>query len=149
MNTHAYVGDNPLLYTDPYGLWAFGDALPQWLVNASAGFRGTLLLGQGTRLRNLFGVNGGVNSCSSNYGVGMTVGIIGTLVSGEGEAQVAERLITVEGPFEGPKPKPINWGRPIGYPDPVYLEDGCWRGQNSRPSRGGESAPVYKARRVQ
>jgi hypothetical protein len=91
-----HASANPLTYIDPYGLWDW-PSLPQSFVNASAGLGDVLLLNQGIRIRNALGISGGVNECSSGYKVGIAAGIIGTIVSGEGEVQVAERLITSEG----------------------------------------------------
>ncbi len=69
-NTYEYVYSNPLIYIDPYGLWALGDPLPQGFVDFSAGLGDALLLGQGQRLRDLTGVDGGVDKCSNAYDYG-------------------------------------------------------------------------------
>ena len=71
-----------MIYYDPYGLWAFGDPLPQWLVDGSAGFGDVLLFGQGQRLRNLAGVDGGIDRCSDAYKYGEYAGIAGSLATG-------------------------------------------------------------------
>ena len=69
-NTYEYVYGNPLIYIDPYGLWALGDPLPDRFVNSSAGLGDALLFGQGQRLRDLAGVDGGVDKCSDAYDYG-------------------------------------------------------------------------------
>jgi hypothetical protein len=55
--------------TDPLGLWAIGDPLPQGVVDFSAGLGDALLLGTGGTLRDLAGV-GGVDVCSDEYDYG-------------------------------------------------------------------------------
>lgn len=57
------------MYVDPYGLFDL-PMLPQPAVNFSAGLGDALLLGTGSYLRDLAGVNGGVNQCSDAYKFG-------------------------------------------------------------------------------
>ncbi len=70
MNTFTYALNNPIGFIDPYGLWAWGDPLPQGLVDFSAGFGDTLSFGATDWLRDQMDVNGSVNKCSSAYGNG-------------------------------------------------------------------------------
>ena len=95
LNSFGYIGGNPLLYIDPYGLWRLGDPLPQWMVDTSTGFGdaistvATFGLYSTADLRDDLGIDGGVDECSDTYrysqyaGNGWTVGIaIGGLARG-------------------------------------------------------------------
>lgn len=77
LNIYGYVGNDPLGYIDPYGLWAWGDPLPQGSVDFSAGFGDTLTSGFGAfdtslteMAREALGSNDAVNKCSSAYNYG-------------------------------------------------------------------------------
>lgn len=59
---------------DPYGLWAWGDPLPDELVDFSAGMGDTLSLGLTDWARDQMGTNDGVNKCSGSYGAGQWAG---------------------------------------------------------------------------
>ena len=81
-NKFGYAELNPLMYTDPLGLWVFGDSLPQPVVDFGAGMGDTILFGQGQRIRDAFGVDGGVDQCSDAYDYGEWAGIAGSLATG-------------------------------------------------------------------
>jgi RHS repeat-associated protein len=72
VNAYAYASDNPIMYSDPYGLFSIGDLplLPPGAVNFSAGLGDTLLLGFGGNLRALLGINVGIDSCDDYYQYG-------------------------------------------------------------------------------
>ncbi len=80
---YAYVGGNPISYYDPYGLWAWGDPIPQGVVDFSAGFGDTLSFGLTNWARNQMGTNGAVNKCSGYYTAGEVAGVaVDTAIGG-------------------------------------------------------------------
>jgi RHS repeat-associated protein len=71
-NKYGYAEGNPLMYTDPYGLFGMADmpTLPQEVVDFGAGLGDAMLLGTGGYFRDLTGMDGGVNVCSDAYDYG-------------------------------------------------------------------------------
>ena len=87
-NTYAYAYQNPLYWTDPYGLFSTADlpALPQGLVDAAAGFGDGLSGGLTSSLRGSLGIDGGINECSDYYQNANTTGAVGSLGLGAAAA---------------------------------------------------------------
>ena len=72
---YNYAAGDPINRIDPDGLWAWGDPLPQGMVDFSAGFGDTLSFGGTNWIRNQMGTNGAVNKCSGAYGAGELTGV--------------------------------------------------------------------------
>ncbi len=83
-NGYLYAEANPLTYTDPLGLWGVADlpSIPQPVVDFGAGMGDTILFGQGPRIRDALGVDGGVDQCSDAYDYGEWAGIGASLATG-------------------------------------------------------------------
>jgi RHS repeat-associated protein len=74
-NTYVYVYGNPVILFDPYGLWAWGDPIPQSVVDYSAGFGDTISFGFTDWVRDRMDTNSSVNKCSSAYSAGEWTGV--------------------------------------------------------------------------
>ena len=81
LSPYVYVENNPLMYIDPYGLWAWGDPLPDSWVDFGAGTGDVILFGEGQRLRDLLDI-GGVDRCSAAYGAGEWAGVGASFATG-------------------------------------------------------------------
>src|SRR4051794_26230897 len=75
LNTFAYVGSSPLVLVDPDGLWAWGDPVPQGVMDAFVGFGDSVSLRLTGAFRDMLNINGGVNECSTAYASGALVGL--------------------------------------------------------------------------
>lgn len=80
MNPYLYANGSPLMFFDPLGLYGWGDPLPDWVVDFSAGLGDSVSFGATRWLRKKLGSDGVVNVCSSAYtggewaGLGVSVG---------------------------------------------------------------------------
>ncbi|MBA2673422.1 hypothetical protein, partial [Ramlibacter sp.] len=77
----AYVHGDPLNFTDPEGLFEWGDPLPDELVNICAGFGDGVSLGATSLVRSLMGTNDQVDMSSPEYLGGV---VAGAVVTGKG-----------------------------------------------------------------
>jgi RHS repeat-associated protein len=82
LNFYAYADGDPIVLTDPLGLWAFGDPLPQGVVDFSAGWGDELSFGLTNQVRNLAGWNDVVDKCSGAYAGGEVAGFLNGLALG-------------------------------------------------------------------
>ena len=71
---------NAQIWVDIFGLWSFGDPLPQWLVDGAAGFGDNISMGITKKARQSFGISGGVTE-STAYKTGDWLGEIPGLIN--------------------------------------------------------------------
>ena len=116
-NVYAYVEGDPAGHLDPLGLWAFGDPLPDWMVNASAGFGDTLSFGLTNAARNVAGINGVVNKCTDAYSAGKYSAVALSLAFGAahlGRAALNQGVTRVFSDPRGWKAVQATWSRNVG-----------------------------------
>ena len=112
VNLFTYVQDDPVMFIDPYGLWAWGDPLPPGVVDFFAGWGDTVSGGITNQIRNVMGTNKVVNKCSASYTGGKVFGFVNTtLIGGAFGAEAAEANAGREG-FEFSHWIPARMGGP-------------------------------------
>ena len=110
VNPYSYAEANPLMYTDPLGLWAWGDPLPQGVVDGCAGFGDGVSLGVTAGIRERMGSNDAVDFSSPEYLGGAVAGVA---VTTRGYATGAELSI-------GRNFRLAPWGNRTGHPTGRY-----------------------------
>jgi hypothetical protein len=110
MNTYLYAEANPLMYSDPLGLWVWGDPSPQEVVDVCAGFGDGVSLGITAGVRGLMGTNDVVDFSSPEYLGGVVAGVA---VTTRGYATGAELSIGRNFRF-------APWGNRTGNPTGRY-----------------------------
>jgi RHS repeat-associated protein len=84
INPYLYANGSPWLYTDSLGLYAWGDPLPDWLVDFSAGMGDSISFGATRWVRRRMGTDGVVNQCSRAYKTGEWAGVAASVGTGLG-----------------------------------------------------------------
>jgi len=94
LNTFAYANSSPIYFNDPMGLWAWGDPVPQSVMDVFVGFGDSVSLGLTSVARGALNIDGGVNECSTAYAVGAWGGILygGWRLAYAGAAKVGARM---------------------------------------------------------
>jgi RHS repeat-associated protein len=161
-NVYAYADAAPTTYTDPLGLWEWGDPLPQGLVDFTAGFGDHLSFGLTNVVREATGLNGVVNKCDGLYAAGrksalaMEIGLLGASAGLKALARLKPTTVaraeqrrwvgggTVETPIHHQLPL---YGHPGGVPTifpsaglPGWVHSAPWAGNVVRVSRADHIA---------
>jgi RHS repeat-associated protein len=125
-NVHAYVGDDPIDFSDPFGLergdwWdphsydfshISGWDVLQDVGNAAEGFTDALTFGSASRLNDALGAGGFVDRCGIGHKLGTGSGIVASIaLGGAFGAEAAEANAGREG-FEFSHWIPKRWGGP-------------------------------------
>ena len=79
-NTYLYVGANPIIIYDPYGLYSWIEFVDD-SANVSAGWGDMLSFGITAQIRKGFDV-GSINKCSNAYTAGEALGFVNSLALG-------------------------------------------------------------------
>ncbi|MCO6526171.1 RHS repeat-associated core domain-containing protein [Snodgrassella sp.] len=110
LNLYGYANANPLMYVDPYGLYAWSHFIDD-ASNVSAGFGDSLTFGLTRLLRDMYNI-GSVDYCSFAYKSSSVVGTLWGIGLGAGRAVASgiKGATTVS-----------RWGRPVDS-----LKEGSW-----------------------
>ena len=127
-NLYGYVFADPVNFIDPTGLWAWGDPLPQGVVDAAAGFGDTISFGATDVIRDWRGTNGAVDKSSGEYSGGQWAGVAyGFAAGGAAGWQAAGRKAAgkefshwIPNRFGGPRTK---WNGNYVTPQRHYFHD--------------------------
>ncbi len=125
VNVYGYASADPLIYSDPYGLFEL-PVLSQGFVDATAGFGDGISFGLTSFVRDALDINGSVNKCStafngSKYAGNFVLSSAGALrgLAFVGGTRFGNQMLN-RNPFIriGPGRMPRNGGLPAGSKSP-------------------------------
>lgn len=131
-SVYGYAHGSPLSLKDPFGLWAWGDPLPDWMVDGAAAWGDTVSFGLTNQVRDLMGTNSVVNMCSKAYTTGQALGLANTVAIGwaggarsavKGWANYSHSLF------------PARWATGAAKYRKAWLDNGFGRWLAGRPSK--------------
>jgi hypothetical protein len=127
INTYGYAEANPLMYTDPYGLFGMADmpTAPQWAEDFGAGLGDVLTFGITGAIRKQFDI-GSVNKCSAAYTAGEVAGVVASIATGfAGGTKAVARASS-----------PNNWSNFSHSGTPASWNRGSWWSRTGNRANG-------------